>query len=116
VYCPPTEVCPTYLAACKALNSHFHLDGSSRAVIDGHLQDGGVQVIVPGLRSISAGTHSHIKRLLSSNGIGEWDWWVDSTGLRLHLCKLGRAWPTELLMLTIPLLFIWYFDVHQIYA
>lgn len=116
VYCPPTSVSPTYAAVCSSLNSHFHLDGDCRAVVDGHLQDNGVQVFVPGLRSIDAYKHCHIKRILDAHCIVEWDWWVDSSGLRLHLYHMRKHSCIELLMLTIPIIACWYFDVHKIYS
>ena len=115
VFCPPTSVSPVYVDVCSALNAHFHLDGECRAVIDGHLQNNGVQVFVAGLRSLNANQHEHIERLLDSHGIGTWDWWVDESGLRLHLTKSKRSYVFYMLLVTIPILVSWHFDVHKIY-
>ena len=116
LYCPPTDVDPAYVAACKALNSHFHLDGSCRAVISGHLQNNGVQIMVPGLRSISGHTHGHVTRIFDRNRIDKWNWWMEDDGLRIHLFKSSSSWLVELTIMTIPILFAWYFDVHKIYT
>ena len=116
VYCPPASVLPAYVSVCNALNSHFHLDGDCRAVVDGHLQDNGIQVYVTGLRSLNAKQHSYIQHLLETHGIQTWDWWVDDSGLRLHLFKAQRDSFWDCLMLTIPILVCWYFDVHKIYV
>ena len=116
LYCPPTNVDSAYVAACKAMNSHFHLDGSCRAVIDGHLPNNGVQILVPGFRSIDGNVHGHLVRIFNCHRIDKWDWWIEDDGMRIHLFKSSTSWFLELTIVTIPILIAWYFDVHKIYT